>query len=91
MSGLDPLVYLTRGGFHIREKQWRNKRHHFDLISKKKMGGGEFLLVTPVEIFTDAALKNLYVDADVVRQQMAETIIRIGKYVAGDTSVYYVN
>ncbi len=89
--GLEPIVYLTRGNFHINENGWRNTRHHFDLLSEKRIGGGTLWLLMPVEQFTDYSLKNLYADADVVRQQMAEFIIRVGKFAVGDNSQYYVD
>jgi hypothetical protein len=91
VEGLEPVVHLTRGGYHIGERQWRSTKHWFDVISEKDVKGGSFVLVTPVEMFNDRSLKNLYTDADVVRQQMAELIIRLGKYVAGDTTEYYVD
>ncbi|MCP4604836.1 MAG: hypothetical protein GY847_30675 [Proteobacteria bacterium] len=90
-KGLEPIVYLTRGNYHINEGGENNTRHHFDLVSEKQIGGGKFYLFMPVELFTAGTLKSLYSDADVVRQQMAELIIRLGKFSVGDSSVYYID
>lgn len=90
-EGIEPVVYLTRGNYHIHENGWKNTRHHFDVLSTKEVGGGEFWLVMPVELFSDTYLKNLYTDSDVVRQQMAEFVIRLGKFSVGDHSQVYVN
>ena len=90
-KGLDPVVYLTRGNYHIHEEGWKNTRHHYDVLSEKEVGGGRFWLVMPMEIFDDSNLKNLYVDADVVRQQAAEFVIRLAKHAVGDDTVYYVD
>ncbi len=89
--GIEPIVYLTKGNYHINEHGWKNTRHLFDILSQKKIGGGTLWLVAPMELFTDEHLKNLYQDADVVRQQMAEFIIRLGKFASGDHSKYYIN
>jgi hypothetical protein len=88
-KGLEPVVFITRGGFHIREKGWRNIKHQFDLLSEKRVGGGKLWVVMPIELFNDRTLKNLYSDADVVRQQMAEFVIRLAKLSVNDHSVYY--
>jgi len=90
-KGLKPVVHLTYGNYHIGDGGYRNSKHHFDVLSSTDTGGGEFWLVAPVELFTDKSLKNLYKDPDVVRQQMAEFVIRLGKFAVGDNSKYYVN
>jgi hypothetical protein len=86
-SGLQKQVWLTWGNFHIKDRDWRNTRHHFDLLSSKEIGGGRFAVLAPVELFTDYTLKNLYQDADVVRQQMAEFIIRVAKWTIDDDTI----
>ncbi len=88
-KGLDPIVYLTYGNYHITSRDWRNSKHHFDVLSTKSVGLGEFWLLAPVNLFDDRALKNLHSDSDVVRQQMAEFIIRLGKFSVGDHSQFY--
>jgi len=86
VEGLENIVSLSAGGFHISEKQWLRKTYRCDLLSEKRAGGGRFVLVAPAEIFNDLALKNLYEDADVAREQMAELAIRLAKYACGDKS-----
>jgi hypothetical protein len=86
VHGLKPLVQLSNGGYHIRYNQRQGKDVFYDVLSEKRVSKGRFLLLTPVEIFNDRALKNLYENADVVREQMAEAMIRLAKYAVGDQS-----
>jgi len=90
VEGLTHVVHLTRGGYHIEEKRWEDEEHLFDVLSEKRVGTGRFMVFAPVEMFNGRGLRHLYEDADVVRQQMAELVIRLAKYAAGDTSVVYV-
>ncbi len=91
VEGLMPIVSLGAGGFHISEKQWLRDTYSCDLISHKQVGRGRFVLLAPVEVFNDRALKNLYENADVVREQMAELVIRLAKYCCKDNSPHDIN
>lgn len=86
VEGIRPIVTLTSGGFHISEEQWLRDTYSCDLLSEKQAGKGRFILLVPAEVFNDLALKNLYENADVVREQMAELVIRLAKYACRDAS-----
>lgn len=86
VEGIQPIVTLTSGGFHISEEQWLRDTYSCDLLSEKQAGKGRFMLLAPAEVFNDLALKNLYENADVVREQMAELVIRLAKYACRDSS-----
>jgi len=77
VKGLDPVVYLTRGGYHISERQEHSGKHLFEVLSEKRVGRGKFMMVAPIEIWNDRGLNNLYTDSDVVQQQMSEFAIRL--------------
>lgn len=90
VDGLKPIVSLSSGGFHISEKQWLRKTYSCDLLSEKNVGSGRLVLLAPAEVFNDRALGNLYENADVVREQMAEIVIRLAKYACNDYSPHNI-
>jgi hypothetical protein len=89
VEGLSPIVQLTWGSEHIEHKQWEREEVLNDLISVKEVGPGRFYLFTPFGVFDDNGLRGLYIEgADVVRQQMAELVLRTAKIALGDPIVY---
>ncbi len=86
VSGLDVSVYLTLGGWHVEDRRWRSKKHIVDLVSERRVGLGRFVLVSPMRLFNDSALRGLYKDSDVGRQQAGELMIRVIKEAVGDSS-----
>jgi hypothetical protein len=87
--GLDPIVQLTWGSQHIEDKQWEKREILIDLVSSKDVGNSKFYVITVFDIFDDRGLNELYVEgADVVRQQMAELVLRSAKIAAHDTAEY---
>jgi hypothetical protein len=86
VEGLEPIVQLRLGGWHAEEAL--SDEPVIDLISKKQIGAGTFYVIAPFELFDDAALPDLYGESsDVVRQQMAELVLRMVKIAAGDDTV----
>jgi hypothetical protein len=86
VEGLDPLVRLRLGAWHVEEDP--SDEPCVDLISRRSVGGGAFYVVAPFELFDDANLPELYGESsDVVRQQMAELVLRLVKIAAGDDTV----
>jgi hypothetical protein len=86
VEGLDPIVRLRLGGWHIEEAL--SDEPVIDLISKKQIGPGTFYVIAPFELFDDANLPDLYGESsDVIRQQMAELVLRTVKIAAGDDTV----
>jgi len=85
-EGLTPIAWITKGGYHVEEEQWKNTKHRFHVVSRKRSRLGEFVVFAPVELFQDRTLHNLYEPSDVVREQMREVVIRMGKYAVGDRS-----
>ncbi|MCP4602168.1 MAG: hypothetical protein GY847_16910 [Proteobacteria bacterium] len=89
VEGLDPIVQLTWGTTNIEDEQWERTDVIIDLISSKEVGPGRFYVVSPLNLFDDRGLKSIYGEgADVVRQQMAELMLRTVKIAAGDSTVY---
>ena len=83
VEGLDPIVQLRLGGWHSDEVL--SDEPVIDLISRKQIGAGTFYVAAPFELFDDASLPDLYGESsDVVRQQMAELVLRMVKIAAGD-------
>ncbi|MBN1418680.1 MAG: hypothetical protein JXP34_07870 [Planctomycetes bacterium] len=91
VEGLEPVVHLTSGSYHIEDRRWEDATPRFHILSEKRAGNGRFMLFAPVELFDGNGLLHLYVDADVVQQQMAELGLRLAKYACGDESVVYVD
>lgn len=89
VEGLDPIVQLSWGTRHIQDKQWEKPDALIDLISVKEVGPGKLYVIAPFDLFDDRGLNELYTEgADVVRQQMAELMIRTAKIAIGDKTVY---
>jgi hypothetical protein len=86
VEGLEPIVRLRLGGWHAEEEL--SDEPVIDLISRKQVGAGSFYVIAPFELFDDASLPDLYGESsDVIRQQMAELVLRTVKIAAGDDTV----
>ena len=87
VGGLDPIVQLRLGGWHTEEVL--SEEPVIDLISRKQIAAGTFYVAAPFELFDDASLPDLYGESsDVIRQQMAELVLRTVKLAAGDDTVW---
>jgi hypothetical protein len=86
VDGLEPIVQLRRGAWHVEEEL--SDTPLVDLISRRDVGGGAFYVIAPFEIFDDENLPDLYGESsDVIRQQMAELVLRLVKIAADDHTV----
>jgi uncharacterized membrane protein len=88
VSGLEPQVQLTAGGWHVEERKYDRDDVLIDLVSTKTVGQGTLYVVAPFDLFDDEHLPGMYGEfGDLVRQQTAELALRIVKRAAGDTTV----
>ena len=91
VEGLEPLVALSKGDYRRTIDKTFKKDCLFNVLSSRKVGRGQFLMLTPLELFNNKGLSSLYKEGDVIREQMAELIIRLGKFTCDDNSVYYTD
>jgi hypothetical protein len=84
-SGLEPVIHLMPGGFHVEGRAWTHRSCIFDVMSEKRVGlTAKFILIAPIEMFDTHALGDLYHVGDVTKEQMAEFMIRLAKTAVGD-------
>jgi hypothetical protein len=79
VDGLETLVYLADGKYRRALDIKTSRKPLLEILSRKKIGSGQFILLAPMELYNNKCLSDLYKDGDVIREQMAELVIRLAK------------